>query len=307
MAYSREVDDQLPEQTTIDVVVDVGVAAALGTVAMVPFIGPLVRELIGAGISTMRIERLERFARALADRMQELGVKVDEQHVRGDEYREFVAEVLEEVPRARNARKLEMFASAIAGSATVDRPPIADQERFLDDLEALRVRHLVALERIATDPGTPGALVANAFTVGELFANKRAAALAGVPVDEIDLRDLERRGFLRPMDESGTTALLASDDIRSYVTARGRAFLRYIRAGSDLALADLDLAPARLLEEFRRQGNKVQISTPPDGGFEVVVQAKGWGDWIIGRGPTEDAACRDALRKLAERGLELPA
>ena len=75
--------------------VDYVVAAAKGVLGAIPFVGSLLSELAGIVIPNQRIDRIEKFAKVLAERIS----KIDEYFVRAELSDETFTDLLEEALR----------------------------------------------------------------------------------------------------------------------------------------------------------------------------------------------------------------
>jgi hypothetical protein len=219
-------DLTLADQGVADAALDIATAVALGALSSVPVLGPILREVVGVAWGNNRAERLERFAKELRVRVEILDTKLDHDFVRRDEFHGLAEEALERVVQRRNERKIGSFASAVANSATVDRPPERDRDRFLDWLDQLRPIHIAILERLRNPPDgwkRPPDLA----TVGQVANSKLAHALIDIDATPLDMLDLQQRGLLRPLDDSQTLLALA-DDVHMALTPMGIRFLQFI-------------------------------------------------------------------------------
>lgn len=218
----------LPQDTTTDALLDLGRAAALGAIESVPIVGPILGSLLTVTWPDLKAERLQRFATELARDFEALREQIDQEFVTRSDFVALAEEVLDQVGRRRSDDKLAAYAAALANASRVDRPDDRTRERLLDLLDELRPAHVRILARLAAEP-SEWVLSGDAVTVGQVALSRQSSALAGVPVDGMDLADLERRGLLRSLSDQATL-LAAAEDSRAVVTPLGRAFLDFIAA-----------------------------------------------------------------------------
>ncbi len=233
---------RLPEETNTDAVLELSKAAALGALAVVPVLGPVLRELIGTAWGDNRADRLHRFATALGRNVEDLQDRIDEEFVKNDEFEALAEETLERVVQRRNEQKIARFAAAVVHSATTDRPEQHMAERFLDWLDSLRPIHVQILSRLAS--GTPGwARPPDVISPGQVVQSRLFHALEGLGSDRYDLQELERRGLIGSVNNT-STLLAAANDIRSLLTPIGGSFLAFITGAADAAgVAEVDDGP----------------------------------------------------------------
>ncbi len=218
----------LPARTTADDVLDVAGAAAMGALASVPVIGPILREVVGTAWTELRYERVERFATQLGEDMTSLGDRIDHEFVHKDEFAALTEQVLENILQRRNEEKIAAFAAALAHASTLDRPDERERLRYIDDLGALRPAQIEVLSRLAAG-AADWVRPSDVITVGQVAQSKLSLALAGIDIDQLDLDELERRGLTRSLADTGTL-LAVADDVRAILTPRGRSFLEFITA-----------------------------------------------------------------------------
>ena len=220
---------RLPAETTVDAALEMSKAAALGALGLVPLIGPMLRELVGAAWGDNRADRLERFATELGRNVEALWDRLDRDFVRREEFGALAEESLERVVQRRNEPKISKFAAAVAHAATTERPDVRARERYLDWLDQLRPIHLEILGRLAA--GTAAWVrPADVFTVGQVASSRIAHALDGLACDRLDLDELERRGLIGSLDDSATLLGVAAD-VRALLTVPGREFLAFVTMG----------------------------------------------------------------------------
>lgn len=234
----------LTDPSVGDAALDIAAAVALGALSAVPILGPVLREVVGVAWGNNRAERLERFAKELAVRVEILDARLDHDFVRRDEFYGLAEEALERVAQRRNERKIGSFASAVANSATVDRPSERDRDRFLDWLDQLRPIHIAILHRLS-DPPAGWERPLDVATTGQVASNKLRYALDGLDASQLDIAELQQRGLMRSLD-GATTLLAVADDVRGALTPIASQFLQFIATegmvekdpqGSDLSVA----------------------------------------------------------------------
>lgn len=215
-----------------DAALDIATAVALGALSSVPVLGPILREVVGVAWGNNRADQLERFAKELAVRVEVLDARLDHDFVRRDEFHGLAEEALERVVQRRNERKIGSFASAVANSATVDRPSERDRDRFLDWLDQLRPIHIAILRRLS-DPDEGWTRPGDAATTGQVAGSKLGHALDGLDAGSLEIADLQQRGLMRSLDDS-TTLMAVAADVREVLTPIAKQFLRFIAtAGVD--------------------------------------------------------------------------
>jgi hypothetical protein len=220
---------RLPPETTVDAAVEMSKALALGALASVPVLGPVLRELVGASWGDNRAERLERFATELGRNVEALQERLDREFVKRDEFEALAEESLERVVLRRNEPKISKFAAAVAHAATTERPDLQARDRYLDWLDRLRPIHLEILGRLAA--GSAGWVrPADALTTGQVASSRITHALDGLTCDRLDLDELERRGLIGSLDDP-TTLLGVADDVGALLTVPGRQFLAFVTMG----------------------------------------------------------------------------
>lgn len=220
---------RLPPETTADATLEIAKAVALGTLSSVPVLGPILREVVGVSWGDNRAERLQRFATELARDVEALMERLDRDFVKRDEFQALAEETLERVVLRRNEQKIPGFSAAVAHSATIERPDQRRRERFLDWLDQLRPIHLEILRRFEHE-GTDWVRPSDAITVGQVASSRVGHALNGLPVDPLDLRDLEQRGLIYSLEDSSLIRI--AGDVRAMLTPMGREFLAFISMGA---------------------------------------------------------------------------
>jgi hypothetical protein len=206
-------------------------ATAVGVISTIPIVGPVLGELVGAFIPDVRFRRVERLAEELKEKVTEVSDRLDGEYVRREEFAVLFEDALERASQARNDQKTAAFAAFMAHSMTLDRPSLADRQRYLDILDQLRPVHLQILAVLAAGSGPEPA--SPPFTVGQAAATALSAVLAKVEgADWQDLADLERRGLTRPMAES---SLFIATNVRNTLLPLGLAFVEFIAAEAPAA------------------------------------------------------------------------
>lgn len=224
---------QLSAETTVDAALDVSKALALAALSSVPVVGPVFRELLGAVWVDNRAERLQRFANELGRNVVVLQDRLDQDFVKRDEFEALAEETLERVALRRNEQKLANFAAAVAHSATTQRPDQRARERFLDWVDQLRPIHLQLLARLAAGE-SDWVRPADVSSPGQVANSKLNHVLNGLPVNPLDLTDLQQRGLMRSLDDT-TTLLNVANDVRAILTPVAREFLAFISAEAGAA------------------------------------------------------------------------
>jgi len=219
----------LPARTTVDDVLDVAGAAAMGALASVPVIGPILREVVGTAWTELRYERVERFATQLGEDMASLGDRIDHEFVCTAEFAALTEQVLESILQRRNEEKIAAFAAALAHASTLDRPDERERLRCVDDLGALRPAQIEVLSRLAAAGSADWVRPSDVITVGQVAQSKLNLVLKGLDVDRLDLDELERRGLTRSLSDT-VTLLAVANDVRAILAPRGRSFLEFITA-----------------------------------------------------------------------------
>jgi hypothetical protein len=203
-------------------------AAAVGLISTIPIVGPVLGELVDAFIPDLRFRRVERLAEELKEEVAGVSDRLDSEYVRREEFAVLFEDALERATQARNDQKTAAFATFMAHSMTVDRPSLADRQRYLDILDQLRPVHLQLLAVLAAGSGPEPA--SPPFTVGQAAATALAAVLSRVEgADWPELADLERRGLIRPIAES---SLLIATDVRNLMLPLGLAFAEFVAAAA---------------------------------------------------------------------------
>ena len=123
---------RIVDETDVDAVLELGKAAALGALASVPVIGPVLREVVGVSWIDNRAERLQRFAVELGRDVERIQDRLDAEFVKRRDFEALAEETIERVVQRRNEEKFRQFAAAVANSAAFERPNTRMRERFLD-------------------------------------------------------------------------------------------------------------------------------------------------------------------------------
>ena len=112
---------------------DVGVAIGKGVLGVLPIVGPLAAEVVGTLIPNQRLDRLERFLQALAQKVAGL----DKEHVRTRFTEAGFVDLFEDgmyqAARALSAERLDYIASLIKNGLSAD------------EAKALGYKHLLSL------------------------------------------------------------------------------------------------------------------------------------------------------------------
>jgi hypothetical protein len=198
----------------------------VGLISTIPIVGPTLGELVAAFIPDVRFRRVERLAEELKGEVAQVSDRLDEDYVRREEFAILFEDALERATQARNDQKTSAFAAFMAHSMVVDRPPLADRQRYLDILDELRPVPLQILAVLAAGSGPEPA--SPPFTVSQAAATALSAVLAQAEsADWHDLEDLERRGLTRPMAEA---SLLIATNVRNALLPLGLAFVEFVAA-----------------------------------------------------------------------------
>jgi hypothetical protein len=206
-------------------------------------------ELVGAFIPDVRFRRVERLVEELKEKVTEVSDRLDGEYVRHEEFAVLFEDALERATQARNDQKTAAFAAFMAHSMTLDRPSLADRQRYLDILDQLRPVHLQILAVLAAGSGPEPA--SPPFTVGQAAATALSAVLAKVEgADWQDLADLERRGLTRPMAES---SMFIATDVRNTLLPLGLAFAEFVAA---------EAPTAGKSRNARRRGRRANAQAP---------------------------------------------
>jgi hypothetical protein len=224
------------EDTTVDAALDIGKAVALGALASVPVIGPILSEVVSASWGNNRVDRAIRFAEALGRDIEALQNRLDHDFVKHREFEALAEDVIERVVQRRNEGKANGFAAIVAHSATFDRPEQRERERFVDWLEQLRPHQIEVLRRLA-QPKDGWIRPAEAITVGAVVSSRLGHLLQDVPIDSYDWSELQRRSLVASLDDSAGLVGAASDH-RRLLTDTGRRFVEFIASPSEVLTTD---------------------------------------------------------------------
>jgi len=189
----------------------------------------MLRELVGASWGDNRADRLERFATELGRNVEALEARIDREFVKRDEFGALAEESLERVVQRRNEPKISKFAAAVAHAATTERPDVRARERYLEWLDQLRPIHLEILGRLAAG-GAGWIRAEDLITPGQVAISRLNYALNGLGWDRLDLNELEQRGLIGSLDDSGTLLRVAGD-VGALLTLPGREFLAFVTMG----------------------------------------------------------------------------
>jgi hypothetical protein len=220
---------RLPAETPADATLELAKAVALGSLASVPILGPVLREVIGVAWGDNRAARVERFASELARDVETMLDRIDREFVRREEFGALAEETLDRIVLKRNERKISRFSAAVAHSATRERPDQRTRDRYLDWLDQLRPIHLEILRRFGRDQ-SDWVRPLDVFTVGQVAGSRVSFALRGLDVDGVELRELEQRGLTLSLESS--SLLLVAEDVRAVLTPAGRDFLAFVTSGA---------------------------------------------------------------------------
>ncbi len=213
-------------------------AAVVGVISTIPLVGPTLGELVGAFIPDVRFRRVERLVEELTDQVAQVSERLDLAYVRREEFAVLFEDAFERATHARNDEKTAAFATFMANSMVVDRPPLVDRQRYLETLDQLRTVHLQILAALASGSGPERA--APPFTVGQAAASAIARVLSRVEgADWPDLRDLEQRGLTRPFGEA---SIAIATNVRNALLPLGLAFVDFVAAETH---ASQDMPPGR--------------------------------------------------------------
>lgn len=230
------------EEGSIDVVLEMSKAVALGALASVPVLGPVLREVVGISWGDDRAERLHRFALQLGRDVESLQARIDREFVSPRDFEALAEEAMERVVQRKNEEKIGAFSAAVANSATLDRPGKRLRERYLDWLDSLRPIHIAILQRLAI--GRAGwARPPDVITVGQVAGSRLAYVHEDLQVDRHDMQELERRELIGSLNDT-VTLMAAADDPSALVTPAGHALLAFISTGPEDGQGEPEPAPA---------------------------------------------------------------
>jgi len=221
----------LQKQTARDHVVNVIKA----TVSGIPVVGGPVASLMSDYIPNSRVERLEQFAKDLADDMTRVHDKLNVDYVRTDEYAFLVTRVFEDVARDYQEDKLRAYRNILVNGLRFDvRASI--QEAYLNRVENLTPLHLQLLSCFVSDEDNAKKLpdATQSYGSSGSIRNTLQILLPDFPRDQLAAcaHDLDIQGITGNLASSLTTMMTAhgAQELANRLTPFGRGFVDFITA-----------------------------------------------------------------------------
>ena len=127
--------------------VDIPVALARGAVGLVPFIGPLLAEVIGVTIPGQRSDRIAKFARELNFRLKAVEKCLLEQKLKDDDFTDLIEEGFRQAARSLSDERRRYIANLIANGLTSDDVDSSESKHLLrilgeiNDIEVVWLRY----------------------------------------------------------------------------------------------------------------------------------------------------------------------
>lgn len=138
----QPVEDQ-PVETAIEVV-----GAALSAV---PVAGGPLAEIAGAIIRRRQNRRLNRFLIDLAEDLQRLSDRVNQEFLRTDEFQDLAEDIITKAAETRQQAKLDAFRAIFLNAVLAQRPNYDEAAEITALVDGLQERHIILLHILA-DP-----------------------------------------------------------------------------------------------------------------------------------------------------------
>lgn len=166
---------------------DVAVILAKGGIGAIPFVGPLVAEVVGALIPNQRIDRIERFAQALADQVRDLDRVLMERRAKEPGFVDLFEDGLHQSARALSDERIRYIASLVVHGLCAEEARSLQFKHLLGILHELDDNEVILLASHAVRFQHDEAF-------WELHANVLAPARAfiGAPREELDKASIQK-------------------------------------------------------------------------------------------------------------------
>ena len=219
---------------------DLALAGGKALVGSLPYVGPIVAEIVGSLIPNQRIDRITEFLKILDKKVQDLDANVREQKMKSEEFIDLLEDGMWQAARALTRKRKEQIASVLTNSLYHGEINHIRDKKLLSLLNELNDPQLIILK--SYDP--PHAPLSSSFYERHrdiLEGHLRQYGATDNEEERISLykafrNDLERLGLLEfhyePTIE--TTGELASETFglsrgdKPRLTALGRLLLQYI-------------------------------------------------------------------------------
>ena len=132
--------------------VDIAVAISKGAVGALPFIGPLVAEVVGTLIPNQRIDRIERFLKKLDEKVQSLDREDIEERFESPEFVDLLEDGMYQAARALSDERLDYISSLLRNGLADDKLRHIELKRLLSLLDETNDVEVVILRAQAYHP-----------------------------------------------------------------------------------------------------------------------------------------------------------
>lgn len=139
-------NEPLPDDLNSDTV-DYSIALARGAAGLVPFVGPLLAEVIGVTIPGQHTDRIAKFARELDYRLKAVEKCLLEQKLKDDDFTDLIEEGFRQAARSLSDERRSYIANIIANALTSDDINSSESKHLLrilgevNDIEVVWLRY----------------------------------------------------------------------------------------------------------------------------------------------------------------------
>ena len=132
--------------------VDIGVAIGKGVISALPFIGPLVAEVVGTLIPNQRIDRIETLLKKLDEKVQSLDRDDVDERFESPEFVDLLEDGMHQGARALSDERLDYISSVLKNGLADEEIRHAEIKRLLSLLDELNDAEVIILRSQAHHP-----------------------------------------------------------------------------------------------------------------------------------------------------------
>jgi len=221
--------------------VDLSVAALKGVIGALPFIGPLVAEVVGTLIPDQRVDRIERFLKKLDDKVSRLDGERVEERFESPEFVDLLEDGMYQAARALSDERLDYIASLLKNGLGDDELRHIELKRLLSLLDEINDAEIVILRSQAYHPESdPDSNFrkrhANVLKIRAASTDSNQREMDEAAIYDSFKNHLIDLGLLRPRYKKPRRGQLPEFDLKTgrvkssgrEITPLGRLLLRYV-------------------------------------------------------------------------------
>ena len=222
---------------------DLAIAVGKGALSQLPYVGPVLAEIVASIIPNQRVDRLARFTEILDEKLRELDKEFLNSKMRTDEFVDLFEDGAFQAARALTDERKEHIASLLKNSLSSDELNHAQEKKLLSILGDLNDAELVILKHygLDLDPQETQQFFDRHEEIirgPQVFVGSPQEDMDRSAVHETYRNHLRRLGLIRATYKKPKKGELPDWDLKTgmikaqsnRITSLGRLLLRYIDA-----------------------------------------------------------------------------